>query len=172
MLGYTASMVTQCGYSGSATVIPFIVANLLSNAGIQFDLDQLIASLSSPQEIQSLVTEYEVDTSILTLESINQNPHVYIAMDKWNTKRNKNLAKFSCWFDVRKNKVETSLLDVDCVGEDTVDIFQDLKYSIQRFVAPNMTEETFTFCGQCTDSGGGGTMFALATHVEKEYETQ
>ena len=166
MLGYAASIVPQCGYSGLATIIPFVVANLLTNADIPFHSQNLISSLPSPQKIQSLVTEHAVDTALLTLRSINSNPNVYLALDKGNKKGNKNLAKFFCWYDTEKDKVQTYLLDVDCVDEDTTDTFKGLEHSIKRFFAPNMTEESFLFRGQCTDSGGGGTLFALAKLIK------
>ena len=123
MLGFAASVVPQCGYSGLSTVTPFIIASVLYNAGIPFDTNHLISSLPSPQKLQSLVTGHAVDTALLTLASINSNPNVYTALDKGNKKGNKNLAKYFCWFDVRKHKVNTYLIDVDCVDENTADTF-------------------------------------------------
>mmetsp|Transcript_27215 Transcript_27215/g.26089 ORF Transcript_27215/g.26089 Transcript_27215/m.26089 type:complete len:133 (+) Transcript_27215:726-1124(+) len=80
ILGYAASIKPQCGYSGLATIISFVIANLLTNARIQFDPEQLIASQPSPQNIQNLVTEHAVlDKFLLTLQSINRNLHVYLA---------------------------------------------------------------------------------------------
>ena len=143
MSGYAASIVPQCGYSGLVTIIPFVVANLLTNAGIPFDSQNLISSLPSPQNIQSLVTEHAVDTALLMLRSINTNPNVYLALDKGNKKGNKNLAKFFCWYDTEKDKVQTYLLDVDCVDEDTADTFKGLEHSIKILFAPNMTEKSF-----------------------------
>jgi len=86
ILGYAASIVPQCGYSGFATVSPFVIANLLTNTRIQFDPEQLIASQPSPQKIQTLVIKHAVDTFLLTLQSINRNPHVYLAPDKGDKK--------------------------------------------------------------------------------------
>ena len=167
LIGYAASIVPQCGYAGLATIIPFIVASFLTNAGIPFLSHPLISSMPSPQTIQSLVTEHAIDTSLLMLLSINLNPYVFIALDKGNKKGNKNLAKFLCWYDTVKEIVRTYLIDVDCVDEHTTDVFDGFKHSIDRFFSPNGDNNLFSFCGQCTDSGGGGTLHALARLLER-----
>ena len=69
VLGFAASLLPQCGYSGIATIIPFITSVLLLNAGISVPPDNLISSLPSPQYIQNTVTNYAVDTSLLVRDS-------------------------------------------------------------------------------------------------------
>ena len=108
---------------------------------------------------------------MLVRNSINANSNVYLSCDKkGNKKGNKNLAKFFCWYNVMKMKVLTFLLDVDCVDEHTDDIFQGIHHSIKRFFSwTDASDDNFSLKlrGQCTDSGGGGTLFALASKVNK-----
>ena len=101
--------------------------------------------------------------------SILANPHVYLACDKGNKKGNKNLAKFCCRYYKKERKVCTFLIDVDCVDEDTADIFAGIHHSIKRFFDTYDDEEevSIKFRGQCTDSGGGGTLFALAKAMKQ-----
>lgn len=58
------------------------------------------------------------------------------------------------------------LIDVDCVDKNTADTFDGLKHSINRFFAPNGDDILFEFRGQYIDSGGGGTLHALASLIE------
>ena len=163
LLGFAASCVPQCGYSGLATVYPLLLSSFFQNAGITVDADKIVSSLPSDDSIKQAVTEYAVDTAILMQASILENPHVYLACDKGNKKGNKNLAKFFCWYCKKDRKVRTFLIDVDCVDEDTADIFAGIHHSIKRFFESNDGEDvSIKFRGQCTDSGGGGTLFALA----------
>ena len=80
-----------------------------------------------------------------------------MSFDKGNKKGNKNLAKFVCWFDKAEKQIKIFLLDVDCTDENTNEICDALKHSINRLL-PGMTVKLL---GQCTDSGGGGTKYAL-----------
>ena len=66
---------------------------------------------------------------------------------------------------MNKKKVLTFLLDMDCVDEDTNNIFKGIHHSIRRFFSS--TDATTDghipkLRGQRMDSGGGGILFALA----------
>ena len=174
MLGFASSLVPQCGYAGISTILPILMSTILMNCGIQIDAEKIIASLPSPQYLQTSVTNYAVETAILVRSSIEKNPNVYLSCDKGNKKGNKNLAKFLCWYDVNKKRVRTFLIDVCCVDEDTTDIFQGVYHSIKRFFDAddgNTNADLLKLRGQCTDSGGGGTLYALANKI-KEYNMQ
>ena len=158
MLGYAASLVPQCGYSGLSTILPILVSSVFINAGIHIPAETLIAALPSPQYLQNSVTNYAAETMLLVRNSINANPNIYFSSDKGNKKGNKNLAKFFCWYDVIKKIVRTFLLDVDCVDENTEDIFKGTYHSIQRFFESTCVRNNTDIPklrGQCTDSGGG-----------------
>ena len=98
MIGFAASLVPQCGYYGFSTIIPFIIASFLTDAGVTFDKQALIQSLPSPQTIQNLITDIAVDSVMLTQQSLRHNPIVYLTCDKGDKKGNKNLAKLLCWY--------------------------------------------------------------------------
>ena len=76
---------------------------------------------------------------------------------------NKNLAKFICWYDIYDHGVKTFLLDVDYTDEDTDEIVGALEHSLRQLFP---TDIPVCIYGQCTDSGGGGTLDALAWALE------
>ena len=133
-LGFAASLVPNSGYSSLSTIFPVIASIILTNAGINLSAEHLTSSLPSPQYIQNAVTSHAIDTTMLVRNSINANSNVYLSCDKGNKKGNKNLAKFFCWYNVKKEKVLRFLLDVNCVDEDTDDIFEGIHHSIKRFL--------------------------------------
>lgn len=101
------------------------------------------------------------------------NLNLYLSCDKGNKKGNKNLAKFFCWYDKIQTQVCTYLLDVNCVDEDTSDIFPGIKHSIERFFSTlDHPIPDIKLRGQCTDSGGGGTLFVLANEMKKKISKQ
>ena len=53
LMGVSASLVPQSGYSGLATIIPLVVGSVLANADIPVDIN----SLPGRDTIQKLVTE-------------------------------------------------------------------------------------------------------------------
>ena len=81
-------------------------------------------------------------------------------------KGNKNLAKFVCWYDIDEKQVKFFLLDIDCTDEHTNNIADALTHSLQRLL-PDLND--ISVRGQCTDSGGGGTKFALAKALEERH---
>ena len=66
MLGFAASIVPQCGYTGLAKVIPFIIGSLFANINITIDFEKLVDSQPSGHTIQRLVAQNAVDTVLLT----------------------------------------------------------------------------------------------------------
>ena len=83
-MGVGASLVPWSGYSGLATILPFVVGSVLANADISVDLNNLVSSLPRRDTIQSLVTENAVDTIMLTRESITANQHSFVSSGKGN----------------------------------------------------------------------------------------
>ena len=59
-MGMSASLVPQSGYSGLATIIPFVVGSVLANADIPVDIDKLVNSLPGRDTIQKLVTKTQL----------------------------------------------------------------------------------------------------------------
>ena len=57
-----------------------------------------------------------------------------------------------------RKKVRTFLIDCNCTDESTADVTAALNHSLRR-VFPS--DVSVTVYGQCTDSGGGGTKYAL-----------
>ena len=164
MIGYASSLVPQCGHSGVAATLPFMIGSLFANAGLKFDVNEIVNSQPSDKKIQKCVEQNAVNTMIRTRDSIRRNPNIYVSADKGNKKGNKNLAKFVCWYDTEDNEVKIFLLDVDCTDEHTDDIADALTHSLQRLLPINLQ---IKIRGQCTDSGGGGTKFALAKALEQ-----
>jgi len=65
---------------------------------------------------------------------------------------------FICWYNESEEKVETFLIDCDCTNESTDDVAAALDHSLRRVFPSDVTVIVY---GQCTDSGGGGTKYAL-----------
>ena len=84
--------------------------------------------------------------------------------DKGNKAGNKNLAKYIAWYDSNLKRVRKYLLDVDCCDEDFVDSAVAIEAELRRVWPPEMPIRLY---GQCTDSGGGGTLFSLARDLKK-----
>ena len=176
-LAFGVTLVPSCSYFGLSTLLPFAVGSVFEDAGIELDKSRLIESLPSSQTLRTLVTETAVDTVLLTRQSLQLNPHVYITCDKGNKKGNKNLAKVICWFDNLKKKVQTFLVDIDQSDENTSEVCDGLMHSLTRLFG---NDTVITIRGQCTDSGGGGTKNALklaifqqqshhpAIHIERQ----
>ena len=158
MMGFAASCVPQAGYSGIATVAPFIIGAFLENCGIEYTSKKLVSSLPCNMTFKNMVEENAVSNIMLTQESIRKNRYIYICADKGNKKGNKNLPKFICWFDIDSGKVKTFLIDCDCTDESTEDVAAALKHSLDRVFPDDVVVIVW---GQCTDSGGGGTKYAL-----------
>ena len=137
MLACVTSSVPQCGYSSLSTVIPFVIGSMLSNAGLEVSIENLVNACPSRQKLQDLVTNNAVNTIMLTQYSIVANPHMYIYTGKGNKKGNKNLAKYVCWYDALAKQVKTFFLDVDRTDEDTDEIATALLHSIKRVYSPN-----------------------------------
>ena len=70
----------------------------------------------SHKPIQNMVCQNAVFTILLTQESLRPNHWVYVSTDKGNKKRNKNLAKCICRYDVEDKQGKTFFLDVDCTN--------------------------------------------------------
>ena len=164
MIGCASSIVPQCGHYGIATVLPFAIGSLLANAGVEFKVEDIVNSQPSNITIQQCVEQNAVNTMILTRDSICKNPNIYVSADKGNKKGNKNLAKFVCWYDIQEKEVKIFLLDVDCTDEHTNNIADALTHSLRRLLPAH---PEICVKGQCTDSGGGGTKFALARALEE-----
>ena len=94
MLGFTVSLVPQYGYSGLSSVLNFGVGSLFANAGVDFDVDDLVNSLLSGHKIQGLVTKNEVDIVMLTQASIKKTSIFTFELIKEITKGDKNLTQF------------------------------------------------------------------------------
>mgnify|MGYP003321216558 FL=1 len=156
MLGFASSLVPQCGHAGIATILPLAIGSVLTNAGIDINSRELVASQPSGQSIQRFVEQNAANTLLLIQESLKNVSSIFISADKGNKKGNKNLAKFVCWYSIIEKCVKVFLLDVDCTDEATNEIADALEHSIRRLV-PMGTK----VLGQCTDSGGGGTKYAL-----------
>ena len=167
MIGFASSLVPQCGHAGVSTITPILLGSVLANAGIEIENEKLVNSQPSGNSIQRFVEQNALNTLLLTQESIKDNTNVYVSADKGNKKGNKNLAKFVCWFDKKENQVKIFLLDVDCTDEATKNIADALEHSMRR-ISPNCT---ISILGQCTDSGGGGTKFALARALTEKNMT-
>ena len=106
LLGAAAAMVPQAGINGVATIIPMVVGAVLENAGIKTNASNLVQSLPSGPRIARMVIQNAANTIMLTKESIQHNPVVFISCDKGNKKGNKNLAKYLCWYCVKEKKVK------------------------------------------------------------------
>ena len=52
LMGVGASLVPQSGYSGLATILPFVVGSVLANTDISVDMDNLVTSLPERDTIQ------------------------------------------------------------------------------------------------------------------------
>ena len=63
--------------------------------------------------------------------------HVYIYSDKGNKKGNKNLTKYIYRYDKESQNVNTFLLDVGCMDEDTGDIADTVHHSLIRIFGVN-----------------------------------
>lgn len=161
MIATAASLVPQCGYSGLSSVIPLAIGSVFANAGIPLNYDKLVDSQPSHNYIKALVEKNAVDNILLAKDSIGPNPCLYISIDKGNKKGNKNLAKYICWYCKKEKKVKTFLLDVDCTDEKTDEIVEALTHSLDRM----FPLVALRLRGQCTDSGGGGTKYALSRQL-------
>ena len=159
LLGMAASLVPQCGLHGIMIILPFCVASVLANAGMKFDIGELVTSQPSREKLLQLVGETAVDTVLLTQKSILDNPILYFSVDKGNKKGNKNLAKYICWYDKRKDAVTIFLVDVNCSDESTDEVADATVHSLKRLFPDG---ENIRLHGQCTDSGGGGTLHSMA----------
>jgi len=58
------------------------------------------------------------------------------------------------------------VLDVDAAGEDSDEVAKALLASLSRLRAIDDSLD-LRVMGQCTDSGGGGTLFALSSALRK-----
>ena len=128
ILGYAASAVPQCGFSGLSTILPLAVASVFINSGIHIDPDLIVGSQPCRNKILDIVTQNATETILLTKASVLKNPVIYISVDKGNKKGNKNLAKYIFWYNNEKKKVQTFLLDVDCTDETSADVAQALAH--------------------------------------------
>ena len=94
------------------------------------------------------------------------NPFIYILADKANSSKKgaqtATLPKIISFTNKTTHKIEEFILDTDAAGEDSVEVAKALISSLDRLrkIDPELY---FTIMGQCTDSGGGGTLFSLAT---------
>ena len=138
---------------------PFCVASVLANAGIKFDIGKLVTSQPSREKLLQLVGETAIDTVVLTQKSILNNPILYFSVDKGNKKGNKNLAKYICRYDKKKDAVTILLIHVNSSEESTDDVVDATIHSLRRLFPDG---ENIRLHGQCTDSGGGGTLHSMA----------
>ena len=105
-------MVTHAGISGVVTVVPIVVGEILSNAGILFDTHKTVNRLPTGYTIGDMVIQNAADTVILTKVRIQMKPFVFISCDKGNKKGNTHLAKYICWYYKQDKRVNMYLLDV------------------------------------------------------------
>jgi len=155
-------------FLGLATIISFVVGSVLANCGLAFTTDELVSSLPLNNKIKEMVAEKSAETVLLNQNSIRKNKNVFISANKVNKKCNKHLAKFICWYDIDDCEVKKFLLDVDCTDEYTDKIVGTLEHSLRRLFP---TDIPVCIYGQYTDSGGGGTLDALARALEAKVLT-
>ena len=72
------------------------------------------------------------------------------------------LPRILVFTDVDTRCIQEFMIDVNAAGEDSDDVTKAHVGSFSRLGAMRDSLIIFIMC-QCTDSGGGGTMFALAT---------
>ena len=159
LLGAAMAMVPKAGCAGFSTALLIAVAGVLENLGVPVN-DTLF--LPGKDKVNELLTERAVDSIIEVQESIRKNPFVFISADKGNKAGNKNLAKYICWYDNELKRVRKFLLDVDCTDENTKDTAEAITHALKRVFPQDVP---IILMGQCTDSGGGGTLHALAREL-------
>ena len=103
MLGFGLTLVPQCSYNSLSSLLPFVISSVFEDAGVPLDNEKLINALPSPQTLRHVITETAVDTVLLTQQSLQTNPCVYLSCDKGNKQGNKNLAKVISWYDKKKS---------------------------------------------------------------------
>ena len=101
---------------------------------------------------------------LLAQDSVQRNSQVYFSSNKGNKKGSKNRAKFICWYNVQEKQIKMFLLDVYCIDKNIEEIMDAIMHSLKRTFPPGVE---IILCGQCTDSGGGGTKAELAWNITR-----
>ena len=70
MLGVGASLLPYGGYSEFSTALPFVIASVFENAGIQVNILKLVRSLPNRDMIRKCVAENAVDMVVLSQDSL------------------------------------------------------------------------------------------------------
>ena len=147
-------------------LLPLYLSSLglfFAHFGLVFTTDELVSSLPLYNKIKEMVADKAIETVLLTKNSIRKNHHVFISTDKGNKKGNNHLVKFIRWYNIDDRKVKTFLSDVDCTDKGVDEIAGVLEHSL-RWLLP--TDIPVCIYEQCTDSGGGDTLEALARALE------
>ena len=86
MTGHASALVHQCDHSGIETVLPFAIGSMLVNAGLDFDIENLVNSMPSDNTLQRCVEQNTTNTMILTRDSVVANLIIFLSADKGNKK--------------------------------------------------------------------------------------
>jgi hypothetical protein len=143
-------------------VLPLVVAAFLADAGIAFNPEALAKSCPSAKTLNSFIVDGSVDSILWLEEQFRDADAVFISCDKGNKKGIDHFPKVIRWWSKKERKLMSACIDADGSGGKSEQCAAAIWHSVKKFC-----NAITLFCGQTTDSGGGGVLYSLERFLKK-----
>ena len=143
------------------TVGSLFLAGALVDAGLDVDITKVQGCTPGRATMNSIVADTAVDRLLDISTKIEENPCCYIICDKANSDKagakSATFPKMLAFVDKTSRTINEFLLDCDATGSSTEEAAEGILHSLDKLGF----KFNFVLSGQATDSGGGGTLYAL-----------
>ena len=169
-LGKALVMMPKASHEVLQSTIPLLCAFFCSIIGLSIPLEKIASICPSRKALSESVAQYATSSYLRALEVLKQNPYIYILADKANSAKKGSqtatLPKIIAYTNPKTHHIEEFLLDCNASGEDSAEVAKSIIQSLKilQLIDPSLALHVM---GQTTDSGGGGTLFALANKLRE-----
>ena len=170
LLGKAISITPKASQNILQSAIPLIYSAFSADIGLDVSHQDICDMAPGRHAIKNLVAEQASLSYLRVIEILKKNPHIYLLADKANSDKkgaqSATLPKIMAFTNKETYTIQEFILDCDASGEDSTEVAKAIISSLNRLQEIDSTL-SFIVMGQCTDSGGGGTLFALERAFRK-----
>lgn len=159
ILGAAIASAPQASHHALVTLAPSILASVLSDAGLPFNVENVANISPSATTLKNIVVDSAVDRVLKIREELNTQASIYIMCDKGHCMKVGHFVKILAWYSREESTVKTSTLDIDASGGSSEDCSEAISHSLKK-IGPVKLQ------GQCMGSVGGGTGKSLHNSLQ------
>jgi len=165
--GSAMSAVPALALSAAQHLFPLICMAFFYDTGLmsysKFNIHHFVTSFPSDWLLRKCIC-LQASRDIMLLGIKLKMRKLYIACDKGNKKGVGHFVKILASYNPDEGIVETHLLDIDASGGTSAECATAIQASMNKLKIED-DDNTHLLSGQCTDSGGGGTLESLYNNM-------